>query len=85
MREFFGAGADGLEKKFLSAVIDIETSKKEKGSWIEIRDSSLSKIFLESFADSDKKNILGSVMEDAKIIADILDSCNIPQTTALFI
>lgn len=81
LREFFGAGADGLEQKFLSSIIDIEISKQEKSGWIEIRDSSLSKIFLESFADSDKKSILGSVVDDAKIIADILESCNIPQTS----
>lgn len=81
LREFFGSGADGLEQKFLSTVIDIETSKKEKNDWIEIRDSSLAKIFLESFADSDKKSILGFVMDDAKIIANILDSCKIPQTS----
>lgn len=81
LREFFGAGADGLERKFLSNIIDIETSKNEKNGWIEIRDSSLSKTFLESFADSDKKSILGFVVDDAKIIADILESCGIPQTS----
>jgi len=81
LREFFGAGADGLEQKFLSKVIDIETSKNKKNGWIEIRDSSLSRTFLESFADSDKKSILGHVADDAKIIADILESCKIPQTS----
>lgn len=81
LREFFGAGADGLEQKFLSNIIDIETSKNKKSGWIEIRDSSLSKTFLESFADSDKKSILGLVVDDAKIIADILESCKIPQTS----
>jgi len=81
LREFFGAGADGLEQKFLSSIINIEISNKEKSGWIEIRDSALSKTFLESFADSDKKSILGYVVDDAKIIADILESCKIPQTS----
>ena len=31
--------------------------------------------------DQDKKAILGAVMDDALIIAKILDSCNIPQTS----
>jgi len=81
LREFFGAGADGLEQKFLSNIIDIKTSKSEKSGWIEIRDPSLSKTFLESFADPDKKSILVSVMEDPMIISDILEKCEIPQTS----
>jgi hypothetical protein len=81
LREFFGAGADGLEQKFLSNIIDVKTSNSEKSGWIEIRDPSLSKIFLESFADSDKKSILVSVMEDPMIISNILERCKIPQTS----
>lgn len=81
LREFFGAGADGLEQKFLSNIIDIKTSKNEKNGWIEIRDSSLATKFLESFADSDKKCILVSVMEEPLIVYSILKSCNIPQTS----
>jgi hypothetical protein len=81
LREFFGAGADGLEKKFLENIIDVKTSKNNGENWIEIRDSSLSKIFLECFADPDKKSILISVMDAPLIISDILDQCKIPQTS----
>ena len=81
LREFFGAGADGLEKKFLENIIDVKISKNNNENWIEIRDSSLSKTFLECFADPDKKSILISVMDVPLIISDILEQCEIPQTS----
>jgi hypothetical protein len=81
LREFFGAGADGLEQKFLQNVIGIEKSKRFDSNWVEIKDPELSKIFLESFADKDKKVILGAVMDKPLIIAKILESSKIPQTS----
>ena len=81
LREFFGAGADGLEQKFLQSIVSIENIKQTESNWIQIKDPELSKIFLESFADQDKKAILGAVMDDALIIAKILESCKIPQTS----
>ena len=81
LREFFGAGADGLEQKFLQNVIGIEKSKRFNSNWVEIKDPELSKIFLESFADKDKKVILGAVMDKPLIIAKILESSKIPQTS----
>ena len=81
LREFFGAGADGLEQKFLQNVIGIEKSKRFDSNWVEIKDPELSKVFLESFADKDKKVILGAVMDKPLIIAKILESSKIPQTS----
>ena len=81
LREFFGAGADGLEEKFLKNIVDIEKTKRSDSNWIHIKDPELSKTFLESFADSDKKAIIGSVMNTPLIVAKILESCNIPQTS----
>lgn len=81
LREFFGAGADGLEAKFLQNIIDLKQQKKSADNWIVIKDQELSKIFLESFADTDKKDILGAVLDESLIIADILDKCNVPQTS----
>ena len=81
LREFFGAGADGLEQKFLQNVIGIEKSKNSNSNWIQIKDSELSKIFLESFADKDKKMILGSVMDEPLIISKIIEISKIPQTS----
>jgi hypothetical protein len=81
LREFFGAGADGLEQKFLQKIVEIEKSKPSESNWINMKDPELSKTFLESFADQDKKAILGSVMDDPLIIAKILETCSIPQTS----
>ncbi len=81
LREFFGSGADGLEQKFLEKIIGIEKSKRSESNWIKIKDPELSKVILESFADEDKKEILGSVMDESRIIAKILESSKIPQTS----
>lgn len=81
LREFFGAGADGLEQKFLQKIVKVEKSKQTDSNWIHMKDPDLSRIFLESFADQDKKAILGSVMDTPLIIAKILETCNIPQTS----
>jgi hypothetical protein len=81
LREFFGAGADGLEQKFLQKIVKVERSKQTNSNWIHMKDPELARVFLESFADQDKKAILGSVMDDSLIIAKILETCSIPQTS----
>jgi len=80
LREFFGAGADGLESKFLQNIIDLK-QKKGSDNWIILKDQELAKIFLESFADQDKKAIIGTVLDNSLIIADILNQCKVPQTS----
>lgn len=81
LREFFGAGADGLEQNFLQKIINIEQLKPSKSNWVSIKDPKLSEVFLESFADKDKKTILNFVMNGSLTIANILEKCNIPQTS----
>ena len=81
LREFFGADADRLEQKFLKNIVSIEKSKQSHSNWVQIKDQELSKIFLESFADSDKRLIIGSVMDESLIISDITKKCQIPQTS----
>jgi hypothetical protein len=81
LREFFGAGADGLETKFLQNIIDLKHQKKGTDNWIVIKDQDLAKVFLESFADEDKKAIIGTVLDESLIIADILKNCKVPQTS----
>jgi hypothetical protein len=81
LREFFGAGADGLETKFLQNIIDLKHQKKGADNWIVIKDQDLAKVFLESFADEDKKAIIGTVLDESLIIADILKNCKVPQTS----
>jgi len=81
LREFFGSGADGLETKILRNIIDLRQSKKSFDNWIVLDDQRLAKIFLESFADDDKRNILEVSMDEPLTISDILLSCKIPQTS----
>ena len=81
LREFFGGDADGLEQKFLKNIVSIKKSEQSHSNWVQIKDEELSKIFLESFADSDKRLIIGSVMDESLIISDITRKCQIPQTS----
>jgi len=81
LREFFGEGAEGLEKQFLENVVSVQESKAQDPNWIAIEDPSLSKLILESFGDEDKKNILNTVLDEPKIISEILDNAKIPQTS----
>jgi hypothetical protein len=81
LREFFGDGAEGIEKQFLQKMIAIEQVRKEDKDWITIEDRKLTKLILESIGDEDKKNILNDVLDKPKIISDILETCNIAQTS----
>ncbi len=79
LREFFGANADEIETKSLLNIIELE--KIEKEEWITIQDQELSKTFLQTFGDEDKKTILGTVLNKSLIVADILKESKIPQTS----
>ena len=81
LREFFGEGADGLEKQFLENVVTLEESKAQSPNWIAIEDPSLAKLILESFGDEDKKSILNVVLDESRIISEILEIAKIPQTS----
>ena len=62
LREFFGVNADKIETKSLLKVIELERTEKKEG-WITIQDQELSKIFLDTLGDKDKKKILGTVLK----------------------
>ena len=82
LREFFGGGAEGLEKQFLENIVTLEKeSKTQNPNWVAIEDSSLAKLILESFGDEDKKNILNSVLDEPRIISEILEISQVPQTS----
>ena len=81
LREFFGAGAEGLEHKLLQNLVNVENTKQSVSKWVQIQDAKLSKVFLESFADQDKNSIIASVMDKPLTISDILKKSNIPQTS----
>lgn len=79
LREFFGKGADGIERKIFDEVF--QTRTKSKGNWHTIKDSHISSTILQAFGDPEKKKILESVSETPKIIADILSDCKLAQTS----
>ena len=80
LREYFGAGADGLEQKFISNICKVK-SKSKTNNWFTITDDSSAQKILESFGDDDKTKIINSVNDEPKIISQILDDCKIPQTS----
>lgn len=80
LREFFGAGADQIEKDFLTDFVSLDNSKSEQG-WISIQDPKLSTLILESFGNPDKKDILDSSLLQPNVILDILNSCSIPKSS----
>jgi len=80
LREFFGPGADDMEKDFLNDFVTLDKSKRNK-SWIVIEDQKLAKLILESFGDPDKKLILDSSLLQPNVILDILNQCNMPKST----
>lgn len=80
LREFFGAGANGLEKKFLENTCKVK-SKSKGQTWFSIEDDSISHKILDVYGDEEKTKIMHSVIDKPKIISEILDLCKIPQTS----
>ena len=81
LREFFGGGADGLEKKIFENVCTLEKSKTNEQEWMTVEDQFLSRVILEAFGDEDKKQILTALLEEPRIISEVLSICNVPQTS----
>jgi len=80
LREFFGSGADEIEKDFLGNFISFGSTQNQK-VWITIHDQSLADLILNSFGDTDKRLILENSMREPKIILDILNHSNIPKSS----
>jgi len=49
--------------------------------WVTIEDKSLTQEILEAFGDDDKKKILTTVIQQRLIVSEILEMCNLPQTS----
>lgn len=81
LREFFGGGAAGIERKIIDKIVILEKSKREEKKWITLEDSRLIELMLKSLGDEDKKNIINAVIGEPKIISDILEISKIPQTS----
>jgi len=59
LREFFGAGAAGLESRFIQNIIKEESLKKGFEN-LTVQEQELAKEFLKPFAENDKKQLLKS-------------------------
>lgn len=81
LREFFGEGAVGLERKIFENICTVSKAKNTDEEWMTIKDSSISKIVLEAFGDEDKKKIISALMNEPHIVSEVLEICNLPQTS----
>jgi len=80
LKEFFGSGANGIETKFLQDISKVKSRDKTNKKWI-IKDEKISQLILESFRDDHKTSIINSIIDEPKIISDILNENKIPQTS----
>jgi len=81
LREFFGRGAESLEKKFFESIMLLDSKSLENELYITIKDKNLTMLILETFGDEMKKEMINCVSDRGLTIYDILKKCNIPQTT----
>ncbi|QLH06915.1 hypothetical protein [Nitrosopumilus ureiphilus] len=80
LREFFGKGADGIERKIFENIFQSKP-RKSKEHWYTLSDSYVNTIILQAYGDMEKKKIIESVSESPKIIHDILKDCQLPRTS----
>jgi len=81
LREFFGEGAEGLERQYFESMVTIEQeSKTLNQNWITLEAPSLAKLILGALGDEDKRNILNAALDEPRIIPDILDITKISRT-----
>ena len=80
LREFFGKGADGIEKKLFENLFHTK-STNSKDNWYTLSDSYVNSLILQAFGDMEKKKIFESVSDSPKIINDILKDCDLPRTS----
>ena len=80
LREFFGKGADALERKFFEKILKVKT-KKSNNEWFTLSDPYANSIILKTYGDLEKRRILETVSDTPKIINDILKDCDLPRTS----
>lgn len=81
MTEFFGAGAKGLEKKFLDSVCSVKSQKDQEEKRFTILNPSINKSILNAFSDDEMSKILNASIGEPWIIAEILEKLDIPKTS----
>jgi len=58
-----------------------QESKTLNSDWITIQDPSYAKLIFKALGDVDKENILNAVLDQPRIISEILQIAKIPQTS----
>jgi len=82
LREFFGKGADSLERKCFESVLLLNSnSSKNDDIYITITDKNLTMLILETFGDEAKKDMMNCVTDKQMTTYEILQKCDIPQTS----
>ena len=59
----------------------LEKFKNLDDKWVTIEDQHLTQTILEAFGDDDKKKILTTLTSEPRTIYDVLDICDLPQTS----
>ena len=81
LREFFGAGASGLEKKFLDGVCCMKSKQDISEKRFTIADPKISQSILKAFSDDEMSKILNSSIGEPWTISEILEKLDIPTTS----
>ena len=77
LREFFGAGAEGLEKKFLNNICSIKSKQDKIEKRFTIYEQTICKSILNAFSDEETAKILNASVGEPWTISEILEKLNI--------
>ncbi len=81
LREFFGAGAEGLERKFLDRLCSIKSKKDRSQTRFTILDPSIGQSILKAYSDDEASKILNASIGESWTILEMLEKLQIPQTS----
>ncbi|QLH11244.1 transcriptional regulator [Nitrosarchaeum sp. AC2] len=81
LREFFGAGAEGLERKFLESLCSIKSKKDQTQKRFTIYDQSINQSILKAYSDDEASKILNASIGESWTILEMLEKLQIPQTS----
>jgi hypothetical protein len=84
LNEFFGNASKGVLKNLFESVCIVKkqkSSKKQRSSFIEVRDETLANFILNSYGDNDKKAILSVATEVALTLPEILKKSGLPTSS----
>lgn len=81
LREFFGAGAEGLERKFLESLCSIKSKKDQTQKRFTISEPSIGQSILKAYSDDETSKILNASIGESWTILKMLEKLQIPQTS----